>query len=256
MKLNNKGFAISTIMYMILIMAVLLITITLTLLSSRKLVLDKTKQETLENIYSKLPSQYQEVEHIESTGTQYIDTGIIPNQYTGFDIIFLTKNSLISTPSGTISGYGSVMGARQASSNKEFQLTTYSATGGNYFGTLRYNNTSNNAGITPNVKMHVTLLNKVYTDNNGAKTTLSGTFTAPVTLTVFALNNNGTITQHGIVQLYSLKLYNESTMIRNFIPCYRKSDGEIGLYDTIENKFYSNEGTEKFMKGNDIKYNK
>lgn len=55
MKLNNKGFAVSTIMYMILIMAVILITLTLTLLSSRKLILDKSKyaaKETIYNIYS------------------------------------------------------------------------------------------------------------------------------------------------------------------------------------------------------------
>lgn len=52
MKLNNKGFAISTIMYMILIMAVILITLTLTLLSSRKLILDSSKQEAKNNIYN------------------------------------------------------------------------------------------------------------------------------------------------------------------------------------------------------------
>ena len=44
MKLNNKGFAISTIMYMILIMAVVLMVLTLALFSSRKLILDKTKE--------------------------------------------------------------------------------------------------------------------------------------------------------------------------------------------------------------------
>ena len=52
MKLNNKGFAVSTIMYMILVMAVILIILTLTLLSNRKLILDKTKEEAKENIYS------------------------------------------------------------------------------------------------------------------------------------------------------------------------------------------------------------
>lgn len=61
MKLNNKGFAISTVMYMILIMAIVLITLTLTLLSSRKLVLDKIKQETLNNIYNKLELSFIEV---------------------------------------------------------------------------------------------------------------------------------------------------------------------------------------------------
>ena len=51
MKLNNKGFAISTVMYMILIMAVVLISLILAVLSSRKLVLDKIKDETLNDIY-------------------------------------------------------------------------------------------------------------------------------------------------------------------------------------------------------------
>ena len=51
MKLNNKGFAISTIMYIILVLAVILITLSLSMLSSRRLVLDKIKQETLNNIY-------------------------------------------------------------------------------------------------------------------------------------------------------------------------------------------------------------
>ncbi len=51
MKLNNKGFAISTIMYMILVVAVILLTLSLSLLSSRKLIIDKIKKETMENVY-------------------------------------------------------------------------------------------------------------------------------------------------------------------------------------------------------------
>lgn len=52
MKLNNKGFAISTMMYLILIMAVLLIIITLTLLGNRKVILDKIKTTTQDEIYA------------------------------------------------------------------------------------------------------------------------------------------------------------------------------------------------------------
>lgn len=52
MKLNNKGFAISTILYIILIMAVILITLTLSLLGNRKVILDKIKEEAKNNIYS------------------------------------------------------------------------------------------------------------------------------------------------------------------------------------------------------------
>lgn len=60
MKLNNKGFAISTIMYMILIMAITLIVLTLSILGNRKLILDKTKQEALDNIYNSYEISYRQ----------------------------------------------------------------------------------------------------------------------------------------------------------------------------------------------------
>jgi len=61
MKLNNKGFAISTIMYMILIMAVILIVLTLTLLGSRKLILDKAKQEAIGRINDESGTSYRDI---------------------------------------------------------------------------------------------------------------------------------------------------------------------------------------------------
>lgn len=45
MKLNNRGIAITSVMYIILILAVILMTSTLGILSSRKLILDKIKAE-------------------------------------------------------------------------------------------------------------------------------------------------------------------------------------------------------------------
>ena len=54
MKLNNKGFAVSTIMYMILVLAVLVMALTLTLLNGRKLIIDKQKQIALTNINNNL----------------------------------------------------------------------------------------------------------------------------------------------------------------------------------------------------------
>ena len=50
MKLNNKGFAVSTIMYMILVLAVVLIVLTLAILSSRRIVLSKISDEAISNI--------------------------------------------------------------------------------------------------------------------------------------------------------------------------------------------------------------
>ena len=196
----------------------------------------------------RLPNEYQKVEYIESTGTQYIDTGVIPDQDTGFDIVFLTKNAI----SVSTSEYGSIMGARESSAVNELQITTFKYDSSSFLGTLRYGNTDNNAGITPNKKMHLTLMNKVYTNKDDVKITLNRTFESPASLTVFALNNNGSVTQYGKVQLYSLKLYDGDTMIRYFMPCYRRSDNVLGLYDVVGNNFYTNLGTGTFLKGNNV----
>lgn len=40
--------------------------------------------------------------------------------------------------------------------------------------------------------------------------------------------------------------------IRDFVPCYRKSDGEIGMYDLVTNTFFTNQGTGNFTKGNNV----
>ena len=52
MKLNNKGFAISTIMYMVLVLAVLIMVLTLTVLNGRKLILEKQQKTASTNIYN------------------------------------------------------------------------------------------------------------------------------------------------------------------------------------------------------------
>lgn len=61
MKLNNRGFAISSILYIILIIAVILVSLTLTILTSRKLIIEKTKEETLNKIYNRYELTYREV---------------------------------------------------------------------------------------------------------------------------------------------------------------------------------------------------
>lgn len=55
------------------------------------------------------------------------------------------------------------------------------------------------------------------------------------------------------MKLYGIKIYNASSMlIGNFIPCYRKSDNVIGMYDLVGNKFYTNQGSGAFTKGANI----
>lgn len=51
-------------------------------------------------------------------------------------------------------------------------------------------------------------------------------------------------------RLYSAKFYRGETMIYNFVPCYRKADNVIGVYDTVTNVFC--EGAGELFAGGDI----
>jgi hypothetical protein len=61
---------------------------------------------------------------------------------------------------------------------------------------------------------------------------------------------NGDWSMNGL--LYEFKLYNNGELVENFVPCYRVSDGVIGLYDIILGNFYTNQGTGTIAKGRDI----
>lgn len=89
-----------------------------------------------------------------------------------------------------------------------------------------------------------------YVKKNGA-TVLTGTtissFTGDCPIQILRDNPTGSSTcAKG--RIYYLKIYNSGTLIRNLLPCKNKS-GAIGMYDTIEKKFYNNNGTGMFVAG-------
>ena len=340
MKLNNRGFAISTIMYMILIMAIVLITLTLSVLSSRKLILDKISLETTNTIYNVydityrqalttlkeeaieyaaennltngniligdlnsslseeilnaynlmnkylafrsnndsynvflgniktinnvndinkgfidvldykiygnskqqlLPDEYQQVEYIESTGTQYIDTGVIPDNETGISltVAFLNLSSDLFR-----------FGTRQDSGETRFIIGTNKTTP--YFGFGKSKSVST-VTITANkfytFKMNYLNSKKSYIDNTeGPDLSDISSINFTYSLVLFGRNSSGSITSSA-QKVKQLTITKGNSIIRNMIPCYRKSDNVIGMYDLVNNQFYTNDGTGTFTKG-------
>ena len=197
--------------------------------------------DTLDNLLD--INGYTKLSYIESTGTQYINTGVVAKQNTGFEIEFITNNTL------STSNYGCIFGARQASLNNDFQLTTYSSSSA-YKGTLRFGNQSYNAGLTSATeKQHASLRNKVFESNSNSPTKVDATFETPVPITIFGLNQNGSNIQSGSVKLYSLKIYEGNTLIRDFVPARNKSTSVLGLYELVQNTFYTNNGSGTFSYG-------
>lgn len=54
-------------------------------------------------------------------------------------------------------------------------------------------------------------------------------------------------------RIYWLRLYDSNDdLLEEWIPCYRKSDNVIGMYETVGDVFYTNNGTTSFTKGGDV----
>lgn len=78
-------------------------------------------------------------------------------------------------------------------------------------------------------------------------------YTMTRNLVLFAQNYNTAIRYSGQTKFYSFQYYDkDDKLICDLIPCYRKSDGEIGMYDAARKIFLTNAGTGSFTKGADV----
>ena len=194
-----------------------------------------------------IPNEYQEVEYIESSGTQYIDTGVLVNNSirTTFDFQYNSLNSGYNRIFGTTSVSGSQYGVRGSTS-----------TGGYFHGETISLNMDTDVLLETNKRysLDFNYNNKFYINNvdcGTCSTSYVGSGTQNISLFRQTQNNTGSS-----IKLYSCKLYDNNVLIRNFIPCYRKSDNVIGLYDKVNNVFYTNSGTGTFSKGSDVHHYK
>ena len=199
----------------------------------------KTKFNILGNSYQGIPVEYQEVEYIESTGTQYIDTNINANN---LNLKFESKYVMSSTQSTT---YPRLFGAQNN--------TTLIALGSRYW----YGDSSNNKSAILTEKWD-DLIHTLKADNKGIyiDNDLYELENIPTTTPVIKTPNillftgdSTVMQQYSSAKIYYFKIYDNDDLIRNFIPCYRKSDNVVGMYDTISDKFYINSGTETFKVG-------
>lgn len=179
----------------------------------------------------RLPVEYQEVEYIESTGTQYIDTNYTPVQ--GDDLEF--KNVTINTFKGALFSAGT----------GRYQLILLGFEGDWYYKYFQ-------GGIVPPISSstitngNIKVLNGNLYINNVLKAKADYGGAVNTTLNIFQRANN---TSNLIGKIGEIIISNNGIIKRDFIPCYRKSDNVAGLYDLVNNVFYTNQGTGNFIVG-------
>ena len=199
----------------------------------------------------RLPAEYQEVEcNYNAEAGPYIKTGV--NGKTGLEVLGTFK----SYP-GTISAGQYIVGSTNASNQRCY--VNYNDVNTNYeFGAISYQAVYANANtfdskITFTAKWETS--GCLFTASNvtdGYSGAAISAFDNGSEMTIWGRNKSGTVTANAVFYLYALEIYENGVQTRNFVPCYRKSDNVAGLYDTVNNMFYSNSGTGTFLKGADL----
>jgi len=232
------------------------------------LVWDNDNQVWVVRQPSRLPAEYQEVEYIESTGTQYIDTGYVPKSTTKWELVFqtITGSADLSCRNGRHGGGDGERFSIGAASINSLSFTSSTNSMSVHIGSAFETTVSftQNIGKTSRdfpyalIKKKVTIdaSNMTYDMNDGE---WSGTISATLTLAnqshlyLFARSlTDGTFDGCGTQNIYSHKIWENGVKVQDFVPCYRKADGVIGMYDIVNDVFYQNAGTGTFTKGADV----
>jgi hypothetical protein len=201
-----------------------------------------------------IPVAYRRVRYIEGTGTQYIDTNYKPNPSTGIEVMFQFND---------LTYQQRVFGIDSSDNSNPLSYSLYI----NGSGKLAYayqNGKGNwrNLGVKVNTLAHNYEFNvtsgSIMYDSKQFTINTNPTNTSAYNLLIMARNNYTSsgvkVNNFASIKIYTFKIYENGTLIRDYVPCYRTSDGVIGMYDKVGNSFYTNAGAGEFKKGENINF--
>lgn len=170
-----------------------------------------------------------EVEYLQSTGTQVIDSGIVGNLNTEIEVGFKTTSTMARA----------IAGSRGNNTNDINLYVDIS-------GTMRFGNKNTVYSFSPNTSYTIIANKTAFTINGTAKAiNATNTFETPSNLFIFG-NQNG----QGAFILYYIKIYKDGYLVRDFIPV---RVGQVGyMYDKVSGQLFGNAGTGAFILGPDI----
>ena len=184
-----------------------------------------------------LPSGYTKLEYIESSGTQYIDTGVSS---------FPAQSTRVILDVDWLSGLGCYFGCSTS------YMWYVSATQDTLIRS-GYMNKSSKADISTVIGRYIVDKNGTYTNVNGVHISHpSASVTISASIYLLACNTSSGVSNIAdAARIYSCKIYSGSALIRQFVPC-KNSSGEVGLYDEVNDVFHGNAGTGVFIAGPEV----
>ena len=191
-----------------------------------------------------LPEGYTQLEYIESSGTQYIDTGVPPTDKRRLYIKFNPLEYVYAVAFFGIDGFSSRL------YNEPFRLSTDNLDGKFTISSIDTTIHLNFPGVNefeynyPSITV------------NGDVSSIAdpGTWNYPTGSNIYLFAQRYDLQSkaswYSSMRLHACKIYDIDgvTLIRDFIPCKNASNA-IGLYDLVNGTFYPNNGTGSFVAG-------
>ena len=173
-----------------------------------------------------------EVEYLESTRTQYIDTQVTPNQ----DLVIEIK-----WKNNTAQNNRYLFGSGSSTSNcirAYIGSSSYWRFGGGYIA-INTSDTTERIAVIDKTKIIINGEEYIYQDT-------VGTFSSSVTMKIFGGASGNSLIS---TRIYYFKISNNGTLIRDFIPVRVGTTGY--MYDRVSGRLFGNSGTGNFILGSD-----
>lgn len=180
---------------------------------------------------SMVPTGYTEVEYLESSGTQYIDTGYVfktkPLVRTNVFIMTTSDLDIMGTASA-VAGCFIVDYANESIYYRYGSSSSVKAT--SLVGAGEWIEAEYGPQLIENGDIRMTVSTWDFSGNSQP----------------FMLFRGRNYAQ---VRIKETEMYDDDVLVRHFVPCIRDADGVPGMFDTVENQFYVNQGTGAFETG-------
>lgn len=201
----------------------------------------------------RIPSEYQEVEWIQAAANvgAYIDLGFSYDTGATIKLGQWVMNHNTAYPFGSTDSNGSYRCC--LSSPYSNYAVAY------YYDTVAHS-TSIHCEYVVNQLNHIVVTYKAgtirlenLTNGESVSTDTLKSYTISANHYLFAQNYKGAPRFGDIRRISYFQYYDKTdTLICDLVPCYRKADGVIGMYDIVRNIFLTNVGSGTFTKGADM----
>ena len=191
-------------------------------------------------------NNYQRLEYIQSTGTQYIDTGFkaTPNTIVDISYQFTEVSTLQQRLFGSGTSSDSYLNYQMYINGAGAWAYAFKDGSGNWVSTNVKADTNKH-----NIRFNIPLGQFTIDNNSYSIASSTRTKSTQNNILIMYATPSDSGEKIGKMKLYAFKMYDKNELVRDMIPVKRKSDNAIGLYDKVTKKFYGNAGTGTFTAG-------